>query len=530
MTKFNKSLLTAAVVGALALPGLAAAADFSYVPGKQITFAKDLIVNDGTTLYTADELRLTATAGIDISNIATIAGGDTVRVKVTLTNGAKFDSTASAATIVAGFTEGNQTGGGGGALAVVGTPYYSATGQELNFEYTASGPGVPGAAGDYFLELNSLQITNLLQGLFTGSQVSAEITVQNALGQQVLAQRAVVARSQWGLAVDSLGSPDTAKTIDVGADPRKTWFAPNGIVGESQGTPAGYDVFNAGGLELDISEAGLVGGGTGYVNNYSAIAAQPEYNVVATADITVTVTGTNLTAFGGGAAWLDASSTCSGATTVAGAVSSTNPGVITFTSAASNPLWAGVTSAPPGPAQAYVCLAADGATELTAQSLAGSLSVDYDLPTQRVNPPAYDFDLLPLRLNGSTIIFQNVNPAGNTTAQSFLRLTNNNDQICPVVIDAKDDAGLLAPSLSLTLDPHESIQINSEDLENGNTGKGLTGGFGDGTGKWYVRVTAECSNFKASALNRNSDNGVVTDLTPEKGVGNEWLTPTNTLP
>src|SRR5690606_5144250 len=133
MTKFNKSLLTMAVVGALALPGLASAASMAYstaAPGKQITFAKDLIVNDGTTLTTSDELRLTATAN-DAARVTTIGAGDTMRVKVTLANGAKFDSTAPANVIVAAFNEGVQTGGGPNVLNVVGTPYYSASGQEL---------------------------------------------------------------------------------------------------------------------------------------------------------------------------------------------------------------------------------------------------------------------------------------------------------------------------------------------------------------------------------------------------------------
>ena len=73
MTKFNKSLLTAAVVGALAIPSIASAADLSYPAGKQITFAKDLIVNNGTTVYTANTLRLTA-EGADATRLATILG------------------------------------------------------------------------------------------------------------------------------------------------------------------------------------------------------------------------------------------------------------------------------------------------------------------------------------------------------------------------------------------------------------------------------------------------------------------------
>src|SRR5690606_32937583 len=114
--------------------------------------------------------------------------------------------------------------------------------------------------------------------------------------------------------------------------------------------------------------------------------------------------------------------------------------------------------------------------------------------------------------------------AANPEAQSFLRLTNNNNDVCPVTIDAKDDAGKHSGEVKLTLAAHTSKQINSDVLEGAAASAGVTGSFGDGAGKWYVRVTAECSNFKASALNRHAD-GVVTDLTPEKGIGNEWLTP-----
>ena len=525
MTKFNKSLLTAAVVGALALPGLASAATLAYPAGKQITFAKDLIVNDGTTIYTSDELRLTAAAS-DAARIGTVAAGETVTVKVTLTNGAKFDTTADAPTLVAGFMEGAQTGGAPTALAVVGTPYYSTSGQELNFTYTATGAGVIGGAGAYFLELNSMQITNLVAGLFTGSSVGAEITAQNSDGQQILASSATIALSKWGLAVDddtTLG--DVNKTIDVAADPRKTLFSSTGAVGL-----ADSDLFNAGALIVDIAKAAPVGGGAEtYINNYSAVAASPQYNIVATADIIVTVTGTDLEAFDGGHVWLDASAACAGTTAVAGTV---DGATATFKSAANHALWANVTNAPPTATQAYVCFEAHDDVELVAQNLAGSVSVDYKLPTQRVNPPAAPFELLPLRLNGSTLYFQNVNPGDNPTAQSFLRLSNHNSQVCPVTIDAKDDAGRLSDSVSLTLKPHASAQLNTSFLESGSyptglaTETGAAGSLGNGTGKWYVRVTAECSNFTASALNRNNDSGTVTDLTAEKGVANQWSTPT----
>lgn len=527
MTKFNKSLLTAAVVGALALPSIASAASLSYPAGKQITFAKDLMVNDGTTIYVPSDLTLKATTD-DATRIATVAS-DNVTVKVTLTNGAKFDATAPAAALVAGFLVGAELGGAavGSAITVVGTPYYSATGQELNFTFAAPGAGIVGGATDFALKLNSMQVTNLIEGLYLGSSISAQITAQNSVGQQILAAKSEIAKSVWGLDIKSTPTTTAALTIDTAgggtgatAFGRKTRFSPTGLVGGAATAAPANVLFSPGSIQIDIAKALPTGtGGTAtYINNFNAVAALPEYNVVATAVFGIKVKGTNLAAFaaaGGTAnAFLDNSAACTG--TGAAIINGTAAAdAITFSAAASHPLFLNVTNAPPTATNLFVCLRANGTNEMVAQGLSADVSVDYQLSTQRRNPDPKSVALSPLKLNGSTIIFQNVNPAGNATAQSFLRLTNNNADVCPVTIDAKDDAGKHSGEVKLVLGAHESKQLNSEALE---------AGFGDGTGKWYVRVTAECSNFKASALNRHQD-GVVTDLTPEKGVGEEWLTP-----
>ncbi|ODU53260.1 MAG: hypothetical protein ABS98_01290 [Lysobacteraceae bacterium SCN 69-48] len=535
MMKFNKSLLTAAVVGALALPGLASAASLSYPAGKQITFAKDLIVNNGTTIYTPSELTLRATTD-DAARIATVAG-DNVTVKVTLTDGAKFDATADATTLVNGFKIGAELGGTGLTVAaspvgtLVGTPYYSASGQELNFTIKAPGNGADAVDPAYAVQLNSMQITNLVQGLFTGSKVGVEITAQNQSGQQILASKADLAKSVWGLtaAADLTGSDSTGtKKIDVGStnsdgspDPR-TWFSASGAVGGSglNGATAGSGYFNLGAVVIDIAEAALIGGGSGYVNNYSAVLPNPEYNVVSTAKFDLSLTAEGFSAYNGAIAF-SASPTCSstvGSTTQSG-------DTVTLSLLASSPLLANVTAASPSASTLYVCAIANGTRELVkVDSVRASVAVDYQLSTQRVNPTLDPFSFGSIGFNGTDLVFQNVNPAGNATAQSFLRLTNNNAAACLVEIEGKDDAGKYSRNpVKLTIPAHASATVNSDDLENGNAGKGITGGFTDGSGKWYVRVNAQCSNFKASALNRNSQTGTVTDLTPEKTQGLvEW--------
>ncbi len=524
MKKFNKSLLTAAVVGALALPALASAASLAYPNGKQITFAKDLIVNNGTTIYTPADLTFAGTVD-DTARLATVGAGTQVTFKVTLTNGAKFDSTADANTLVDGFVVGNQLGGG--PTTRVGNAYYSASGQELNFILTVTGPGAYVAGGNA-LTLNSMQITNLVQGLFDGDNVGAEITAQNSLGQQILASKATIAKSKWGLVTEAVASVETTKKIDVGSTPDpKTWFAPNGQVGGSgnNGATVGSNYFHLGGIAIDIAQAQEVGVATeSYVNNYSAVALNPEYNVVSTADFNIKLNG--LAAYGNNIKF-STSNTCSAPV---GTSAPAADGSITVTLPASSPLLANVTNASPTPSILHVCAFANGNYELAkVDQITGEVSVDYKLSTQRVNPVLDPVQFGAIDFNGTTLIFQNVNPGGNATAQSMLRLTNNNATSCAVEIDAKDDAGLHSDSAKITLGAHKSVQLYGEDLEGGSAAKGLTGGFGNGTGKWYVRVTAQCTNFKASALNRNVNTGTVTDLTAEKWNGSEWNTPATKL-
>lgn len=523
MIKFNKSLLAAAVVGALAIPSLASAASLAYPTGKQIYFAKDLIVNNGTTIYTPSDLTFAGTVD-DTSRLASVAANTTVAFKVTLTNGAKFDATADANTLVDGFVVGNQLGGG--ATTRIGSAYYSASGQELNFVLQVAGPGQYILSGTA-LTLNSMQITNLVGGLFDGDSVGAEITAQNSFGQQILASKAVIARSKWGLVAQSVASAETTKKIDVGSTPNpKTWFAANGQVGGSgtNGSAAGSGYFHLGGLTINVAEAPQIGGVNSYVNNYNAVAATPQYNVVGTAEFKIKLSG--LAAYGTNVKF----STSSACTSPVGTATPAADGSINVTLSAADPLLANVTNASPSASTLHVCAIADGSYELAKiDEIKGQVSVDYNLATQRVNPKLDPVNFGAIGFNGTTLIFQNVNPANTPTAQSFLRLTNNNASSCAVEIDAKDDAGKHSPSTFVTLAAHSSVQLNSNDLQSGNAAKGATGGFTQGSGKWYVRVTAQCTNFKASALNRNVQTGTVTDLTAEKFNGSEWLTPATKL-
>lgn len=545
MTKFNKSLLTAAVVGALALPGIASAASLSYTaaaPGVQTTYAWELFTHDGITIKTPGGLGLIAQE-FDNANLGTISAGDRLRVKITLTNGAKFDTGIAAATFVGGFTEGTQTGGTPNPLAGAADQQYSLSGHELNFTYQVSGNGdttqtTPAAitAGAYLLGISTVQLNSLVQGLRDGSSVGMEITVQDASNVQVFAASATIARSAHGVTVSGTGlTGDTTKYIDVAAQPTRRALFGTATPGSSAGlAPAVRNTFNAGSVTLDITRINKtrenLDPATSHVNNYDPTVAPGVYNVVNTATIDIRVKGANLAPFAGNRAWLETGTDCGVATAanrLNGTVSAAGD-TITFSSSASAARWGNLTSATPGAVTHAVCLSAGGGP-ISPQALSGEVDIKYNLPTQRNDLPTKFFTLLPLRENGSTLYFQNVNPGANATAQSFLRLTNNNSIDCPVILDAKDDAGLHTSSISLNVPKHASVHVNSDDLENGNAAKGLTGAWGDGTGRWFVRVTADCTNFWGSALNRNSTTGVVTNLTHDEGVGAHWNTPAEKL-
>jgi hypothetical protein len=79
------------------------------------------------------------------------------------------------------------------------------------------------------------------------------------------------------------------------------------------------------------------------------------------------------------------------------------------------------------------------------------------------------------------------------------------------------------PGFSLRCNPGYSLQLNSEDLENGNPAKGIAGALGDGTGRWRLIVTGEFDNMRVSSLNRNRETGTVTNLTDADNAGEQTL-------
>ena len=102
------------------------------------------------------------------------------------------------------------------------------------------------------------------------------------------------------------------------------------------------------------------------------------------------------------------------------------------------------------------------------------------------------------------------NPASNVNQQTFLRIVNTSDVAGTVSISAVDDAGISSTTITFELAGMASKQLNAQDLELGNAGKGLTGSLGDGVGKWRLNISSVL-DLKVMSLIRTPD-GFLTNL------------------
>ena len=99
---------------------------------------------------------------------------------------------------------------------------------------------------------------------------------------------------------------------------------------------------------------------------------------------------------------------------------------------------------------------------------------------------------------------------GNEGGQGFVRILNASEQSGTISITAWDDAGSEFGPLALAIDASTALHFNSEDLEDGNPSKRLTGSTGRGQGDWRLRLTTEL-NLIVLAFVRTAD-GFLTSI------------------
>ena len=107
--------------------------------------------------------------------------------------------------------------------------------------------------------------------------------------------------------------------------------------------------------------------------------------------------------------------------------------------------------------------------------------------------------------------------------QGFVRVVNTADVAGEVRIEAYDDTDTVYETLTLTLGAGRTVHFNSDDLELGNSGKGLTGSTGPGVGDWRLVLSSDL-DVDALAYIRTTDGFLTSmhDVVPSVD-GKHWV-------
>lgn len=457
MSKYTKKTLAVALVAALTIPTAALAAFQLQTDGDRTP----------ETIASQAGLNVTMDESVDlVTELRDVIIGRTTgfQVLVTIEDGATFSDVAPVLTP-------------GEGLDGVWTVVLAAGGTEgsVDAQFTVS-PTTAGAtvSEGAILQFLSLELDNVRTNGTTRMSVQLRDPVSGAMLHSDTHE--IIDRNS-GLTVSCTATPNPDR-IDVGGENPKATFV------EYQGA-AGYPI---GAGEATTTDLGTI-----------SFAASSGFEFGATTILNSQIAG-DFTGFTS-VYLVDAEASCS-ATPLASyefndartQATLAQAGVFTSTSGGT----------------ATLCVAVDGTTPIAAQEFQVTNGVDGNwLTGTDAACPVADLDY-----NGSVVKVYHVNPAGNTTAQSFVRVINPSNVPGRVTITGIDDAGISSPnSVSFDLPARGSMQVNSEDLENGNADKGLTGSLGDGAGKWRLEVTGEFEGMLVQGLNRNTTNGTVTNLT-----------------
>ena len=94
--------------------------------------------------------------------------------------------------------------------------------------------------------------------------------------------------------------------------------------------------------------------------------------------------------------------------------------------------------------------------------------------------------------------------------EGFVRIINHSARAGTVEVRAIDDSGRRFGPVSLAIGAKETKHFNSTDLEDGNAGKGLSGGVGDGDGDWRLELSTAL-DIEPLVYSRTAD-GVMTGM------------------
>ncbi len=447
------------------------------------TLVADVDVQNATTV-----VALGAT-DINISNTDLIIGRTTgFSVRIDLGGSATFSALAGptvgpALTVGTAWTVTLAAGGVGSNYAVYSVqPVAGSTG-------VINGNALAWAA-------SGIKVTNVAGLATAGGTAAATVTFADPNTAAVILTPVTVnvLQSADALAYSVAPSSNLLKKIDVGSTyaASKTKYSLDGTLNNA--TPQAY--FEAGTPPVGVA-AGVL----------NAITGAP-FAWAAGDTLNLTVTGT-FTAFAqaGASVNLVTGGSCAvPGSSIVGTVTATSA---TFTGVPYSSLNAGT---------GILCFTVPGgnAAVIDATSIA-TTAVETRVATGKTNSGSGNG--MAMAYNGPVAVVYTFNPAGNTSQQSFLRISNTGGTSGLVTITGKDDSGAAAAgTISMNLASGKSVQLTSTDLQSGNAAKGLTGALGVGTGKWILTVTGQISGMEVTNLNRNNTSGTVSNLgTPVDG-------------
>lgn len=488
MSTFNRNTLALALVAALGFSASASAVTFgtgpTVFPGDQTPekIATADIASAATVITLADGWQV----GIDSTDLI-IGRTNGFAARINLDNGATFAASPAAAAgsaLPAGWTVTVAAGGGIGDNFVI-----------YSFNPPSTSP-VPGITVGQLLNVTGVQLTTLTALQTSGAIVNAAIAFSDpGTAQPILTPKVTPILTSGNPLVLSC-DPTTGEQderIDVGvtsAQASKTFFSSTGAIGQ-----ADNGEFNAGSVTATVQP--------GFTFAYAGTDA-----FVTTVDGSFSAFKGAETAPGSGifttTTFLASDALCT--TSLVAGTTNAAADKLTFTYTGTD-----VAITPTG-FSAFLCFTVPAGN--TKQIDASPTSVITKFTRGTFTSTSTSCSDLPLQFNGSVVKVFTFNPAGNTTQESFLRVSNTGNTNGKVTIEGYDDAGVKAPTtLTFDLDAKKSQQFNSADLEAGNAAKGLSGSLGDGAGKWRLTVTGEFDGMVVTSLNRNNTTGTLTNLT-----------------
>ena len=96
--------------------------------------------------------------------------------------------------------------------------------------------------------------------------------------------------------------------------------------------------------------------------------------------------------------------------------------------------------------------------------------------------------------------------------QGFVRIINHSDEPGTVEIVGIDDSGMRHGPIELSIGVRQTKHLNSQDIENGNEGKGLPDGLGNGEGDWRLLLYGGGLDIEPLAYIRTEHDGFLTSM------------------